>query len=68
VRGAVSFESLTREDLLVLGRAAGLEIPEEDLDPLLDALRGYGRSFSKVEELDLDGVDPVLTYNPGWQQ
>jgi hypothetical protein len=64
----VSLEALTRQDVLAMARAAGLRLPDEDVDPLLDDLHAYGRHFAAIDSIDLDGVDPALTFDPRWDR
>jgi hypothetical protein len=63
---------VTTELILRLAEVADLSIPEEDLEPLVAAFRGYRKAFRPLEELvltgelALTGVDPMLTMDPRW--
>ena len=49
-----------------LAQSLGLSIPEEDLEPLSTALRDQLASIERIEALDLDGIGPVLRFDPRW--
>jgi aspartyl-tRNA(Asn)/glutamyl-tRNA(Gln) amidotransferase subunit C len=49
---------LTNEEVMKVGKLARLEIAPEELDSLATHFNTILDYFSKLEELDLDGVDP----------
>jgi Asp-tRNA(Asn)/Glu-tRNA(Gln) amidotransferase C subunit len=62
----MGLQHLTNESVLILARAADLELPAEDVEPLVAALARYGESVAQLEQLDLEGVDPATTFDPRW--
>jgi hypothetical protein len=50
----------------VLARVAGISIPDEDMDPLIGALRNHLSGMEVLEGLDLDESDPIVTFDPRW--
>jgi len=57
---------ISADTVLRMAEVARLVIPEEDLEEVRVALVEYRVVFQPVEELDLTGVDPVLTMDPRW--
>ena len=49
---------LTSEEVLKIGKLARLDIAPEELNALSDHFNNILDYFSKLEELDLTGVDP----------
>jgi Asp-tRNA(Asn)/Glu-tRNA(Gln) amidotransferase C subunit len=59
---------LTRDQTLVLAAAAGLEIPDEDLESITLRVSALLESMEQIEaELgaEMDGVEPVPPVFPG---
>ena len=55
------------EDVVrTLGRVAGITIPDEDVAPLVGALRNHLAGMEALEALDLDEADPIVTFDPRW--
>jgi len=50
-----------------LASVAGITIPEEDIEPLVGALRNHLAGMKALEELDLDEADPIVTFDPRWE-
>ncbi len=51
-----------------MGYLLGLEIPEDDLAPLADALSGQLASIMELQSLDLENVEPLVQFDPTWQE
>ena len=51
----------------VLAAVAGIPVPEEDLEPLVGAFRNHLRGMELLDTLDLEGVDPIVTFDPRWE-
>ena len=49
---------LTNEEVIKVGKLARLEIAPDELEPLAAHFNSILDYFSKLEELDLSGVDP----------
>lgn len=58
---------ITVDSVRMLAKAVGITLPEEDVEPVTAALRGYKAAFRAIEALDLSEVDPVLTMDPRWK-
>jgi hypothetical protein len=63
----VSHEDVDAEVVRVLARVAGIELPDEDLEPLVGALRAHLARMKALELLDLGDAEPVLTFDPRWE-
>lgn len=50
-----------------LARVAGIDVPEEDVEPLVGALRNHLAGMKALEDLDLDEADPIVTFDARWQ-
>jgi len=50
-----------------LASVSGITIPEEDIEPLVGALRNHLAGMKALEELDLDEADPIVTFDPRWE-
>lgn len=50
--------TLSKEEILKIGRLARLEISPDELGPLADHFNSILDYFTKLEELDLSQVDP----------
>jgi len=50
-----------------LARVAGITIPDEDIQPLVGALRNHFAGMKALEDLDLDEADPIVTFDPRWE-
>jgi hypothetical protein len=59
-------DPISQDLILDMARVVGLVIPQEDLAPLSIALRDQLASIDRVEALDLDGVSPILQFDPRW--
>jgi Asp-tRNA(Asn)/Glu-tRNA(Gln) amidotransferase C subunit len=55
------------DDVRTLARVAGIEIPDEDIEPLVGALRNHLAGMKALDELDIDEADPIVTFDPRWE-
>lgn len=49
-----------------LAMVAGITIPEEDVKPLIGALRNHLAGMEALEALAIDEADPIVTFDPTW--
>jgi hypothetical protein len=49
-----------------LAGVAGITIPDEDIQPLIGALRNHLAGMKALEDLDIDEADPIVTFDPRW--
>lgn len=61
-------ETTSAETIKTLGRLAGLDIPEEDLQPLAMAMQRHLASIAALEALDLTDIEPMLTFKAAWDE
>jgi len=50
-----------------LAGVAGISVPEEDVEPLVSALRNHLKGMEVLDTLDLDDYDPIVTFDPRWR-
>jgi hypothetical protein len=50
-----------------LAAVAGIELPEEDIEPLVGAFRNHLAGMAALERLDLDEQDPIVVFDPRWR-
>jgi Asp-tRNA(Asn)/Glu-tRNA(Gln) amidotransferase C subunit len=55
---------VTVEDVERLAAIAGLRVPDEDLEPLADALDSHLQFVEPLLHRDLSAVDPALRFDP----
>ena len=55
------------ETVRTLARVAGIKVPEEDVEPLVGALRNHLAGMKALEELDIDEADPIVTFDARWE-
>lgn len=53
---------ITKETLIALAAAAGLELGDDKLDELLPQVTQAMESLGATEALDLSGVEPAVTF------
>ena len=58
----MSGNRITKETLIALAAAAGLEIGDDKLDELLPQIVQATESLGGVEALDLSGVEPAVGF------
>jgi Asp-tRNA(Asn)/Glu-tRNA(Gln) amidotransferase C subunit len=59
--------TVTSEDVLVLARLGGVEIPLEDLMEVRAVLADHLGAIAVLDELDLTDVEPVVHFDPRWR-
>lgn len=50
-----------------LAGVAGISVPEEDVEPLVKALRNHLKGMEALDTLDLDDYDPIVIFDPRWR-
>jgi hypothetical protein len=50
-----------------LAQVAGIDVPEEDVQPLVSALQNHLKGMEALDGLDLAESDPVVTFDPRWR-
>ena len=50
---------LTKEDVMALGRAAGLEIPDPELTEVTHSLNALLEALNEINPPGLDAVEPL---------
>lgn len=55
------------EHLSALAAVAGITVPEEDLDPLIAALRNNLEAAQQLAAVPLDDGEPILDFDPRWR-
>jgi Asp-tRNA(Asn)/Glu-tRNA(Gln) amidotransferase C subunit len=50
-----------------LAQVAGIDVPEEDVQPLVSALQNHLKGMEALDDLDLAESDPVVTFDPRWR-
>jgi Asp-tRNA(Asn)/Glu-tRNA(Gln) amidotransferase C subunit len=50
-----------------LAKVAGISVPEEDVEPLVGAMRNHLKGMEQLDELDLDESDPIVVFDPRWK-
>jgi hypothetical protein len=49
-----------------LADVAGIEIPDEDMQPLIGAFKNHLAGMEVLNGLDLGENDPITTFDPTW--
>ena len=49
-----------------LGKVAGIDIPDEDVEPLIGAYRNHLAGMAVLDQLELDEHDPLVTFDATW--
>jgi len=50
-----------------LAEVAGIEIPDEDIEPLIGAFRNHLEGMKVLDELELGENDPITVFDARWQ-
>ena len=58
----MSGDRITKETLIALAAAAGLELGDDKLDELLPQVSQAMESLGAAEALDLSGIEPAVTF------
>jgi hypothetical protein len=59
-------EEVDADVIGTLAGVAGITIPDEDIQPLIGALRNHLAGMKALEDLDIDEADPIVTFDPRW--
>jgi hypothetical protein len=59
-------EEVNADVIRTLAGVAGIVIPDEDIQPLIGALRNHLAGMKALEDLDIDEADPIVTFDPRW--
>lgn len=60
-------EQVDAKVITVLAQVAGIEIPKEDMEPLIAAFKNHLVGMQALEGLDLDEHDPITVLDPRWK-
>jgi Asp-tRNA(Asn)/Glu-tRNA(Gln) amidotransferase C subunit len=60
-------DEVDAEMVRTLARVAGISVPDEDVQPLVGALRNHLKGMEVLDGLDLDESDPIVTFDPRWK-
>jgi hypothetical protein len=60
-------EEVDADVIRTLAGVAGITIPDEDVQPLIGALRNHLAGMKALEDLDIDEADPIVTFDPRWR-
>jgi hypothetical protein len=61
-------EPISPDTIRTLGRVAGIDIPEEDLAPLVEALTTHLASVNALPTMDVTDVEPPLIFRATWDE
>ena len=64
----MSGQTIDTQNIKTLSLLAGLDIPEEDLQPLATAMQRHLASIAALEALDLTDIEPMLTFKAAWDE
>jgi Asp-tRNA(Asn)/Glu-tRNA(Gln) amidotransferase C subunit len=56
-----------KETIGAVARVAGIKIPEADLPSLAGAFANQLQAIAALEELDVDEVEPIVSFDPRWR-
>lgn len=59
-------EEVDAEVVRTLAAVAGISAPEEDVQPLVGALRNHLKGMEELDRLDLEEFDPIVDFDPRW--
>jgi len=60
-------EQVDAQVIKTLAAVAGIEIPDEDMEPLIGAFKNHLAGMAALDSLDLEEHDPIVTFDPRWQ-
>jgi Asp-tRNA(Asn)/Glu-tRNA(Gln) amidotransferase C subunit len=60
-------EDVDADVVRTLAGVAGITLPEEDVEPLVGALRNHLKGMEVLDSLDLEESDPIVTFDPRWK-
>jgi Asp-tRNA(Asn)/Glu-tRNA(Gln) amidotransferase C subunit len=59
-------DEVDAEVVRTLAAVAGISVPEEDVEPLVGALRNHMKGMEELDALDLEEYDPIVDFDPRW--
>ncbi len=59
-------EKVDASVIRTLAEVAGIEIPDEDMEPLIGAFKNHLAGMKVLDELDLGENDPITVFDPTW--
>jgi hypothetical protein len=60
-------ERVDAKVIRTLADVAGIEIPDEDMEPLIAAFKNHLAGMEALEGLDLEEHDPITVFDPRWR-
>ena len=63
----MSPDEVDADTVQTLARVAGIDLPHEDVEPLVGALKNHLAGMKVLEDLDIDEADPIVTFDPRWE-
>ena len=60
-------EDVDASVIATLAGVAGIDVPAEDVEPLIAAYRNHLAGMAALEALELDDHDPIVTFDPRWR-
>jgi hypothetical protein len=67
-RRARAGDRFERQFVRNLARACGLQVPDDDLDGLITALRAHMASVAPLRDTDLSGIEPAAVFRATWDE
>jgi hypothetical protein len=61
-------ETISPDTVRTLARVAGIDVPEEDLAPLVAALTTHLASLDALPTMDVTDVEPPLIFRATWDE
>jgi hypothetical protein len=62
----VRAEDVDADVVRTLAAVAGISLPDEDVEPLVGALRNHMKGVEELDRLDLGESDPIVDFDPRW--
>jgi Asp-tRNA(Asn)/Glu-tRNA(Gln) amidotransferase C subunit len=59
-------EAVDAATVRTLAEVAGINVPEEDVEPLVGALRNHMKGMEELDRLDLEEFDPIVVFDARW--
>jgi hypothetical protein len=59
-------DDVDAETVMAMAGVAGISVPDEDVGPLVGALRNHLKGMEALDALDMDDYDPIVTFDPRW--
>lgn len=59
-------EEVDSEVIRGLARVAGIDLPDEDVEPLIGVFKNHLAGMEVLDRLDLEEFDPIVTMDASW--